>query len=309
MGTGSLLAVVLAAATLPGGHIVAEWDPGITSAEVGGPIVVADYGVTGLGAYRVQFDDGTVTLAVCIQADVGHSLAARYEPDPATPVPAELAYLAWAHLAAGDPDDAVAAAINVLAWRYTGAQRRGGGAVWRDGPPDVRALGVGRLGAVEHAIEALHAEATARRGPWALTADGPGGVHLHGPGGPIAGITVHLEAGTWSADVVTDVDGVAAFVPPDGEVRASVAGPGAGVVLVAPGSQRVAVAGPAALVVAMVPAPPTTTTTTIPPTTSPPDVPPGLPPTGVGSRDVTRIGAWLFALGSLATCLARRRAQ
>ena len=75
-------------------------------------------GSTGLGAYRVQFDDGTAALAVCIQADVGHSLAARYEPDPTTPVPAELAYLAWAHLRRVTPTT-VAAAINVLAWRYT----------------------------------------------------------------------------------------------------------------------------------------------------------------------------------------------
>jgi hypothetical protein len=356
MGTGSLLAVVLAAATLGGGRIVAEWEPGITSADVGGPIVVDDYGVSGLGAYRVQLDDGTVTLAVCIQADVGHSLAARYEPDPATPVPAELAYLAWAHLARGAPDDTVAAAINVLAWRYTDAQRRGGGAVWRDGAPDVRALGIGHLVDIEQAIDALHAEAAARRGPWALTADGPGRVHLDGPGGPIAGITVHFEAAGWSADAVTDVEGVAAFVPPDGEVRASVAAPGSGVVLVAPGSQRLAIAGPDALVVALVPAPPTTTsttTTTIPPTTSttatstttastpttssttatvptttapptsspsttttappattaPPGVPPQLPPTGAGSRNVTRVGAWLFALGALLTGLGRRRAQ
>ena len=125
MGIGSVLWVVVAAATLsaPGGRIVAEWEPGITSAEADGPIVVDGYGVAGLGAYRVQLDDGTVTLAVCIQADVGHSLGAHYEADAATPVPAELAYLAWAHLASGDPDDVTAAAINVLAWRYTGAQR------------------------------------------------------------------------------------------------------------------------------------------------------------------------------------------
>ena len=265
----------------------------------------------------------------------------------------------WAHLSAV-PDDTVAAAINVLAWRYTGAQRRGGGAVWRDGPADVRALGVGHLVAVEQAVEALHVEALARRGPWALTADGPGRVRLHGPGGPIAGIGVHLAADGWAADVVTAADGVVAFDPPAGEVRASATAPGAGIALVAPGSQRLAMAGPAELVVTVVPAPPsttttvpptttsTTTTTTVPPTSTsstiaivttvpptsttttttsvtathhdyhhhrpadappPPDVPPGLPPTGTGSRDVARLGAWLFALGSVVTCLARRRAH
>ena len=173
MGNGSLLAVLLTAATLPGGRIVGEWEPGITSAEVGGPIVVDDYGVTGLGAYRLALDDGTVAVAVCIEADVGHSLDAPYEVDATTPVPAELAYLAWAYLSAV-PDDTVAAAINVLAWRYTGAQRRGGGAVRRDGPVDVRALGVGHLTDVEQAVEALRVEAQERRGPWALAADGPG---------------------------------------------------------------------------------------------------------------------------------------
>ena len=211
------------------------------------------------------------TLAVCIEADVGHSVDARYEVDATTPVPAELAYLAWAHLSAV-PDDTVAAAINVLAWRYTGAQRRGGGAVWRDGPADVRALGVGHLVAVEQAVEALHVEALARRGPWALTADGPGRVRLHGPGGPIAGIGVHLAADGWAADVVTAADGVVAFDPPAGEVRASATAPGAGIALVAPGSQRLAMAGPAELVVTVVPARrrprPRRTTTTVPPTTT-----------------------------------------
>jgi hypothetical protein len=355
MGIGSLLAVVTAVASLPtsGGRIVAEWEPGITGVEVGGPIVVNEYGVTGLGAYRVQLDDGAVTLAVCIQADVGHSLAAHYELDPATPVPAELAYLAWAYLASGEPDDTTAAAINVLAWRYTGAQRRGGGEVWRDGPVDVRALGVGRLGAVEQAVEASHAEAQARRGPWSLSADGPGRVRLVGPGGPIAGVTVHLDADGWSADVVTDADGAAAFAPPPGEVRATAAAPGDGIALVAPGSQRLVVAGPGDVAAALVPPPPTSTTTTtvaattstsstttttvpatstttstmpppppststttietttttsVPTTTVPPEVPP-LPPTGARSRDVARIGAWVFAAGALARRLARRRAH
>jgi hypothetical protein len=47
----------------------------------------------------------------------------------------------------------------------------------------------------------------------------------------------------------------------------------------------------------------------MPPPTVPPDLPPHLPPTGGAGRDVARLGAWLFALGSLAICVARRRAQ
>jgi hypothetical protein len=353
MGTGSLLAVVLAIATMPTGRIVGEWEPGIISAEVGGPLVVDDYRVSGLGAYRLHLDDGTEALAVCIQADVGHSLDARYEVDPTTPVPPELAYLAWRYLSAGPPDDVVAAAINVLAWRFTGAERRGGGAVVRDGPVDVRALGVGRLVDVEQAVATLHAEAVARRGPWTLRAERPGRVALSGPGGPIAGVAVRLEADGWSTDVVTGADGSATFDQPAGELRATATGPGGGIALVAPGSQRLAMPGPAELLTALVPAPPTTptstststtttttvaptTTTTVPPTSTtttstttttttttvpPPTItvpptttttttaPPHLPPTGAGSRDVARVGAWLFALGAVATRLARRRAQ
>ncbi len=185
----------------PAGRIVTEWDPGLSPAEAGGPIVVDDYGVNGLGAYRVQLDDGSTTLAVCIQADVGHSLAASYVPDPAVAVPPELAYLAWAYLAPSrQVTDVQAAAINVLAWRYTGAQRRGGGPVWRDGPVDVRALGVGHLVAVEGAVDELHAEAVARRGPWTMEAAGLGAVRVAGPGGPIAGVSVRFTDGAawWS---------------------------------------------------------------------------------------------------------------
>ena len=102
--------------------------------------------------------------------------------------------------------------------------------MWRDGPVEVRALGVGRLVDVEQAVEALHAEALARRGP--VGADRPtdrgAACACDGPGGPIAGVAVHLAADGWSADVVTDADGVAAFDPPAGEVRASATAPGAG---------------------------------------------------------------------------------
>jgi hypothetical protein len=290
MPLASVLTAVLAAASLlPAARIVAEWEPGFSEAELGGPLVVDAYGINGLGAYRVRLDDRTTALAVCIQADVGHSLGAEYTIDPSVAVPAELGYLLWAYLR---PDVAVtdeqAGAVNALAWRYTGAQRRTGGPVWQGDELEVRVLGKGRLTAVERAIAALHAEATTRRGPWQLTAAGLRGRHtsvaLRGPGGPIADAVVRFSGeGGWTASAVTDSTGVASVTVPDGvhAVRAEAAGPGAAVALVAPESQRLAMPGPGTtLSIALaVPAPTTTTTsststtttttsTTTPPTTT-----------------------------------------
>jgi hypothetical protein len=279
-----LLLGLVAVGAAPAGRITAEWEVGLTPADVGGPIVVSGYGVGGLGAHRVEVDDGGVAaLAVCIQADVGHSVAVAYAPDPAVAVPAELAYLLWAHLgpgAAAPPSDVVAAAVNVLAWRYTGAVRRGGGAVWQGGA-DVRALGVGHLTAVEAAIDALHAEAVARRGPWVLAGAGVGAVSLSGPGGPIGDVAVRFDGdGGWQADAVTDAAGVAAVaVPPGVAVTARAAAPGAAMALTAPGSQRLATPGPDVVVAAAVevppaPPPPPPPDTAPPPTTSPPSTAP-----------------------------------
>ena len=271
MGPLAILTAMFAFA-IPTGRIVTEWDPGLTAAEAGGPLVVDDYGVNGLGAYRLALDDGTSLLAVCIEADVGHALSASYAPDSSVSVPPELAYLLWAYLAPGHPSDVEAAAVNILAWRATGAQRRGGGPVWRDGSVDVRALGVGHLAAVEAAVDALWAEAVARLGPWTLTPSGIGAVRLAGPAGPIGGIAVTFSAEGWRVDATTGDDGVAAVTVPAGvvDVAASAETPGEAIALVAPGSQRLAVPGPAIVLTTAVdvPPPPTTSTTTTTPTTS-----------------------------------------
>ena len=80
----SAIALLALTALVPsgGGRIIAEWSPGIPEANLGGELVVDGYGIGGLGAYRIAFDDGTTTLAVCIQADIGHSLSAVYVADP-----------------------------------------------------------------------------------------------------------------------------------------------------------------------------------------------------------------------------------
>ena len=215
-----MLATLSVADPVAAGPIVGEWEPGLTEAEVGGPLVVDGYGVNGLGLYQVQLADGTTRAAVCVQADVGHSLAADYVVEPSSSFAPALGYLLRAYVEGGSPTEVEAAAINVLAWRYTDARRRTGGPVWQGDDVEVRALGVGRLAEVEDAVRRLDAEATARRGPWAFTelvvADGSAAIGVGGPGGPIAGVPVTFDTGGWSAVAVTGPDGRAVAVGPGG---------------------------------------------------------------------------------------------
>lgn len=278
MAPASILLSLLAAvgAFAPTARIVTEWDPGFSGTELGGRIAVDSYGVGGLGAYRVRLDDGTDVLAVCVQADLGHSLDAEYAVESDAALPPELAYLTWAYLRPGAAvTDDQAAAVNVLAWRYTGAQRSSGGPVWQGDAVEVRVLGVGRLTAVEEVVAALHAEATARRGPWMLgdvtTAAGSAAVRLTGPGGPIVDVDVTFTGdGGWQTTTQTGADGLATVAVPDGValVEATAEGPGPAFGLVAPRSQRLAVPGPSVIVATPVVVPTTTTTTTSTTTTT-----------------------------------------
>ena len=102
---GALLAAVSVGAPVAAGPIVGEWEPGLTEAEVGGPLVVDGYGVNGLGAYQVRLVDGTTRAAVCVQADVGHSLTADYVVEPGSSFAAELGYLLWAYASSDPPSD------------------------------------------------------------------------------------------------------------------------------------------------------------------------------------------------------------
>ncbi len=269
---GAVLAVGAPAAA---GRIVGEWDPGIAEAELGGALVVDGYGINGLGAYAVALDDGSTVLAVCVQADVGHSLAAEYVAEAPATITAELDYLAWRYLAAGPATDDEAAAVNLLAWRESGATRRTGGTVWQGDDVEVRVLGVGRLLAVEEAVAALAAEATARRGPWALDgltfAAGAVSVEVRGPGGPIGGVAVTFTADTGATtSAVTGTDGRATADLPGAvaSVTAAVETPGPTVALAAPGSQRLVTAGPPVVVTTGLVVPTTTSTTTTSTTTT-----------------------------------------
>ena len=254
----AVLATVLAAAgggaavgaRAPAARIVAEWEPGLSADDVGGRITVDGYGVGGLGLYRL--DDGV--LAVCVQADIGHALDADYRRDGTPAVSdARLAYLLWRYGSA-EASDVEAAALNALSWRYADAQRRGGGPVWTGDDVEIGIDGGRRLADVEAAVAALGAEAAARRGPWELVdlavspaQDGTDiRVALRGPGGPVAGVEVRIDAGGSSSTAATDAEGVATVRragPVAGLVVASASGPGPLVTWSAPGSQRLAVAG------------------------------------------------------------------
>ena len=203
LALGSGLTDMAAARGHPAARLAAEWDPGWSAAEAGGRFTVDGYGVGGLGAYRLALDDGGAALAVCVQADVGHSMTIDYQLDPTPSVAsAELDYLLWRM--SGPPgiaDDLTAAATNVLAWRYAGALRSTGGTIWSGDAIEIAVTGSGRRTDIEAAVVALHAEATRRRGPWQLTelaptADGTGLMtSVEGPGGPIAGIAVDVAFG------------------------------------------------------------------------------------------------------------------
>ena len=274
---GVIGAVVTAAPALAA-RIVDEWRPGVPEAGLGGDLVVDGYGVSGLGFYGVRLDDGSLALAVCVQADIGHSLTVDYVLEAPATISAELDYLLWRYASSPDrlPTDEQAAAINALSWWYTGAQRRGGGPVWRDDTVEISVVGLGRLTGIEAAVSALQAEAAQRRGPWALgelaVTDGVASVRLTGPGGPIAGepVTFTSTSGT-AARATTDDTGRAAaeLAGASGTLQARADGPGSTAALAAPGSQRLVIAGPPMPIeMSLLLPPPPTTTTTLPPTTT-----------------------------------------
>ncbi len=271
-----------AGAAPPSARIVGEWDPGVSASDAGGRLTVDGYGVGGLGFYALELDGGARTLAVCVQADVGHSATARYtlDPEPTVTSP-ELAVLLWRY-ASGDPaaTDIEAAAINVLSWRYAGAQRAGGGSVWRGDRVEIAVMDGGRRADIEAAVTALAAEATARQGPWtlsrpAITAGGDGGttiaVRLTGPGGPIGGVVVTFELGSDHVQAPTDPNGVATITAStgvSGPVVATISAPGPLRTYSAPGSQRLAVPSTITVRTEGVLPPPTTTTSTTSTTTT-----------------------------------------
>lgn len=258
-------------------RIADEWEPGVSEAGLGGDLRVDGYGVSGLGFYRVELDDGSTAWSVCVQADLGHSLTADYQLRPPATISAELDYLLWRYASSPErlPGDAEAAAINVLAWRFADARRGDGTAVWQGNEVDVTVDGVGALAEVQAAVVEIGAEATRRRGPWSLddlvVADAVATVRLRGPGGPISGEPVVFTP-TGGAPVTASTDDAGVATAPVGdaaEVSAGATGPGATAALEAPGSQRLVIPGPGRPTTITVTVPvPATTSTTVPPTTT-----------------------------------------
>ena len=154
---------------------------GFREADLGGELVVDGYGIGGLGAYRIAFDDGTTALAVCVQADIGHSLSAVYVADPSVAVPAELGLprLGLPGRPPGDrcgggsgqpPGVALHGSPAAHGWRsVAGRRRRGPGA--RRGPPARRRGGGGA--AARGGDGAARALVVRRRGGWRFHGVGP----------------------------------------------------------------------------------------------------------------------------------------
>ena len=98
-----VIGAVMSAAPALAARIVDEWRPGVPEAGLGGDLVVDGYGVSGLGFYGVRLDDGSHVLAVCVQADIGHSLTVDYVLEAPATISAELDYLLWRYASSPRP--------------------------------------------------------------------------------------------------------------------------------------------------------------------------------------------------------------
>ncbi|HWL42633.1 MAG TPA: hypothetical protein VNQ73_06800 [Ilumatobacter sp.] len=277
-----------------GATIVGEYAEGYRDVSING------YGTPGLGTFRLRDGDTTV-VALCIEADVRHSTG----PDAYVPVPNqstsdELDVLLWwvGRHTPLDADTATAAAA--LAWYYTDAQRRGGGAVWADsargwapigplsphpwdGPlpryglsfPVGLRSGTADLDAAEAKVAALHRGVQNLRGAWRIVWD-TGAFVVTVAGQPIAGQPVQLTVlGPDGAElthrtVLTDTAGRAAVgdVPAGGTARGAIDTPGVHREWDGPDIQRLATPGVAWLTAEFAAPTPTTSTTTTSTTTT-----------------------------------------
>jgi len=268
--------------TSQNGHL-SDWIAGYNAAEyeVGG-VNINGYRLDGIGAFEMVRDDGSRLHVWCVQADVGHSTTANYQPTTSNLFnSAQLDYLTFIY--ANTTDDATATAVQSAIWYFVNAVRSttpvpiwgngaaGFAAITPDSPDSWIALptfnyatypvglvldgasGRTDLDGTEALVAQVAADANLLQGPWALSAPAATGT----PGefraqitsawnAPIPGraITFTLPDGsTQTAD--TDASGYATISGATGfgALKVEALAPGTHTEFAAAGVQRVMGAG------------------------------------------------------------------
>ncbi len=225
--------------TSQNGHLT-DWIAGYNAAEyeVDG-VDINGYHTEGIGAFEMVRDDGSRLHVWCVQADVGHSSTANYQPTTSNQFnSAQLDYLAFEY--ADALDDATATAVQSAIWYFVNAVRSttpvpvwgngaaGFAAISPDSPDSWTALptfnyitypvgllltdstGSTQLDNVETLVAQVTADANLLQGPWALSAPSPTGA----PGEFRAQIT-----SAWNAPVPGRT---VTFTLPDGSTRPAI---------------------------------------------------------------------------------------
>lgn len=283
VGTGIVPAVADSiAVTSQNGHLT-DWIAGYNAAEYEVDAVnINGYSVDGIGAFEMVCDDGSQLHVWCVQADVGHSTTANYQPTASNLfVSGQLDYLTFMY--ANTTDDATATAVQSAIWYFVNAVRSttpvpiwGNGAanfaaITPDSPDSWTALptfdyttypvgllldgpsGTTDLDTVEATVAQVAADANLLQGPWALS--GPATTGTPGEfraqvtsawNAPVPGRAVTFtlpDASTQTA--VTDAAGYATIsgVTGFGALTVEAIAPGTHTEFAAAGAQRVVGAG------------------------------------------------------------------
>lgn len=268
--------------TSQNGHLT-EWIAGYNAAEyeVGG-VNINGYRVDGIGAFEMVRDDGSQLTVWCIQADVGHSTTANYQPAASNLfVSAQLDYLTFMY--ANTTDDATATAVQSAIWYFVNAVRSsvpvpiwGNGAagfapITPDSPDSWVALptfdyatypvgllldgssGRTDLDSVEALVAQVAADANLLQGPWVLSAPAatvtPGEFRAQitsAWNAPVPSRTVTFTLPDGSIQTaLTDASGYATIVGATGfgTLTVEASAPGTHIEFAASGVQRVVGAG------------------------------------------------------------------
>ena len=288
VGTGIIPAAADSIAmTSQNGHLT-EWIAGYNAAEyeVGG-VNINGYRINGIGAFEMVRDDGSQLHVWCVQADVGHSTTANYQPTASNLFASgQLDYLTFMY--ANTTDDATATAVQSAIWYFVNAVRSttpvpiwGNGAanfaaIAPDSPDSWVALptfdyatypvgllldgasGRTDLDAVEALVAQVAADANLLQGPWALSAPATTGTlgefraqvtSVWNAPVPGRAVTFSLPGGG-TQTAVTDAAGYAtiAGVTGFGALAVEASAPGTHTEFAAAGVQRVVGAGASTII-------------------------------------------------------------